>query len=141
MKKIVYFMTIWTVLIVTMVGCQNDRGEDLQIEFMNEGNTYRTGEFITFNLGLSDQEGAPVTADQVYFYMNMERMNHPMEGTMIEVSPGNYEIELPLAMEGEWLVEITTTKENKVIEERFYVHGEGDMAMEYMTGYNADENS
>ncbi|MFA9555887.1 FixH family protein [Evansella sp. AB-rgal1] len=139
MKKIVNLMTICTVLIVGIVACSNGGIDSIQATFFNNGETYPTGEFTTYSVSLVDSSGEPVSVEKLYFYMNMEKMNHPMEGTMKEVKEGLYEIELPLAMPGEWYVNVTifNGKEERALDS-FTVYAEGDMVMEYMRGFNSD---
>ncbi|MBU9711445.1 FixH family protein [Evansella tamaricis] len=137
MRKIVYLMTI---CIVSILGCSGEENlNDYNVLLENEGNTYQTGEFIPLKVIVEDPSGEPVSVDDIFLYMNMERMNHPMQGTMEEQDQGMYIIELPLAMGGEWYVDVLIKDGKKEREERFYIHGEGEMVMEYMMGYNKDE--
>ncbi|WP_096189461.1 hypothetical protein [Evansella halocellulosilytica] len=138
MRNIVYFMT-FAIALLPMAGCSTSAQTELyEIIFENEGETIETGEFQTYEVKIKGHEGERQSVDSVYLYMNMERMNHPMEGTMDEIEKGYYQIDLPLAMEGEWYAEVTVTNNGEESIQRFTLFGEGDMVMDYMKGYNAD---
>jgi hypothetical protein len=140
MKNIVYLLTILFMITAAAAGCSSVGAlgnTDIQLE--NAGETYQTKEFITFEVNLQDKDGEAVSPERVYLYMNMERMHHPMEGTMKETEPGNFVIDLPLAMEGEWYAIVTISEGEKEVEERFEVFAEGEMEPELLKGYNADE--
>ncbi|MDG5789207.1 FixH family protein [Evansella sp. AB-P1] len=139
MKKIVYFMTICTVIIVTMTGCNKSELDTLIVNLKQEGETFQKGEFTTYEVSLKSQQEEQVSVDDVYLYMNMEHMNHPMEGKMEKVRDGIYEIDLPLAMAGEWYVLVNVRHEGEEREIPFHVFAEGDMVMKYMQDYHADE--
>lgn len=138
MKNIVNFMTFSSIFIVLIVGCSAQELEKVTVEFKEENQTLATGKFHTYQVNLADESGDPFSADDVSIYMNMERMNHPMQGTMQAVEEGKYTVDLPLAMEGEWYAEVTVTYDNEETTERFSLYAEGDMAEEYMKGYDAD---
>jgi hypothetical protein len=72
--------------------------------------------------------------------MNMKMMNHPIEGTMKEVDKGLYELELPLAMAGEWYVNVIVTIEGEeFVFEDFSIIAEGPKQLDWIKGYHADE--
>ncbi|PYZ93573.1 hypothetical protein CR194_10440 [Salipaludibacillus keqinensis] len=139
MSKIVNLLTITSIIILLIVACQSEPVlEKISIEFHNEGEVFETGEFQTFRVELKDKAGERLEVDDVKIHINMERMNHPMIGTMNLSEDGVYEVELPLAMAGEWYTEITLTEEGEERVERFYLQAEGEMAEEFMRGYHAD---
>ena len=142
MNKFNLFVTIFTVAMLLM-GCSSNQQflENLNVTFENEGATMPT-EFQTYTVQLTDSAGDVVDVDEVYLYMNMERMNHPIEGTMHNISEGVYELELPLAMAGEWYANITVTNDGDVkLFEGFVLYAEGERQMEFMKGYNADKEN
>ncbi|UCZ52036.1 FixH family protein [Bacillus shivajii] len=139
MYKSVNLVTFTIVVMLLISGCNvNSELDNLEINFFNEGSTYRTGEFHTYEVALLTGEEEPISVEDVYLYMNMERMNHPMEGTMVETEKGHYQLDLPLAMEGEWYAEVTVKIGDEEKTERFLINGEGEMVMDFMKGYNAD---
>lgn len=112
---------------------------DIQADLKGELDPIPTGEFYTYTVKLQDPSGNPVDADKVYLFMNMEGMHHPTEGTMHVVEKGVYQLELPLAMAGEWYAEVTLSQGNEERTlDRFTVQAEGKKFMMYMKGYNAD---
>ncbi len=112
---------------------------DIQANLKGELDPVPTGEFYKYTVELTDQAGKAVDVDKVYIFMNMEGMHHPTEGTMHAVDKGVYELELPLAMAGEWYAEVTLSlgDEERTLD-RFTVQAEGKKFMMYMKGYNAD---
>ena len=140
MKNIVYLLTISILLTLGISACGNQLTKmDIQLE--NNGETYETGDFSRYRVLLTDENGNPASAEEVSIYINMERMNHPMEGIMNETKTGTYEIDLPLAMEGEWYIIVNAYIGKEEREEKFTVYGKGEMVMEYMQGFNADEKA
>lgn len=131
-------MTITIIITVLIVGCRTTALSDVTVALLQEGDTFTTGEFHTFEVALKDKTGEPVEADNVQIHINMERMNHPMTGTMKMDDEGIYSVVLPLAMEGEWYVDVTILLEDEETTERFHIHAQGDMADDYMRGFDAD---
>ncbi len=132
-------MTISSIFIVLIVACQSPSAlEETEIKFMNENEIHKTGVFHTYEVALIDKEGENISADQVFLYMNMERMNHPMTGTMEEKDKGKFALDLPLAMEGEWYAEVTVEIDGQEKTERFVLFAEGEMSEDYIRGYDAD---
>lgn len=114
---------------------------DIEVELIPAKSMIPTGEFTTYTVRVSTKNKQPFDPDQVYLYLNMERMNHPTEGTMKRIDEGIYELDLPLAMAGEWYAEITLSVDEQTrTYEGFSVHAEGEMFMEYMKGYHHDHN-
>lgn len=143
MVERLYQLVAILLLIVILFGCSSSAASlsDTTISLENLGETYGTGEFIPYVITVNDSNGNPFSVDEVYLYINMEGMNHPMEGTMEEKEAGRYELSLPLAMEGEWYVIVTVFAGEDEQEERFTVYAEGERVMEYMKGYNHDEHT
>ncbi|MCR6095718.1 FixH family protein [Salipaludibacillus agaradhaerens] len=139
MLKIVNFMTITIITTVLIVGCRSTASSDVTVTFLQDGDTFETGEFHTFEVRLTDEIEEPIEVDNLQIHINMERMNHPMTGTMTMDDEGTYSVELPLAMEGEWYVDVTALLEDEESIERFYIQAEGEMAEDYMRGFDADK--
>jgi len=132
-------MTISSIFIVLIVACQSPSIlEETIIGFSNEESVFKTGEFHTYEVTIQNQTGEMISVDRVYLYMNMERMNHPMVGTMTRVEEGVYSVDLPLAMEGDWYAEVTIENDGEEKTEQFSVYAEGEMSEEYIRGYDAD---
>lgn len=141
------FLTIFLLLLLilsSLSACSDNNGSlnlnELNVELIPAAEILPTGEFTTYTVQITDKNKNPFDPDRVYLYLNMEMMNHPTEGTMERVSEGVYELALPLAMAGEWYAEITLyvgDQEKKY--EGFTVQAEGDKFMEYMKGYNHDQ--
>lgn len=98
-----------------------------------------SGEFNTFTVEVKGGE----KPENVYLYINMEGMNHPIEGTMKEKGDGKYELDLPVAMGGKWYAVIRVLdKDGEVVQSEKIAdafEATGDHAMKYMKGYNADK--
>lgn len=143
------------VLVVSLIGCNNVKedavGEteeappvvdlaSIKVTLETAAQPIETGVMTPYVVSLADEQGNPVEVDSVHFYMNMEMMNHPTQGTMQKMENGKYEVELPLAMEGEWYTIITITKGEESTEmKEFKVQATGEKFMEYMKGYDADQ--
>lgn len=140
MKKFNLFMT-FIIMFMLLTGCSNDKKQsgDIVVNFLNEGDVISTEGFHTYSLQVTNQKGDALTVESVYLYMNMKRMNHPIEGTMKKVDVGYYELDLPLAMAGEWYANVTINANGETfVFEDFTIYGEGPKQMEYMKGFNAD---
>ncbi|MBE3594821.1 MAG: FixH family protein [Candidatus Carbobacillus altaicus] len=112
----------------------------LAVALKTDEPVYPTGEFKPYRVEIKDATGQPVDVDKVYYFMNMEGMHHPTEGTMRHIGPGSYELFLPLAMPGEWYAEITVEAGDKSHTfTGYHVQAEGKHYQQYMKGYNADE--
>lgn len=98
-----------------------------------------SGEFSNFTVEVKDGD----KPEKVTLYLNMEGMNHPMQGTMEETGEGKYELELPVAMGGKWYAVVRLLdKDDKVIHSKKFedaFEATGDHAMKYMKGYDADK--
>lgn len=129
------------ILLLVLTACSLSAASlsDVTVTFENADETYEAGEFVPYIVTLKDDRDNYLTVDEVYLYINMEGMNHPMEGTMEEMESGVYELPLPLSMAGEWYVVVTVKQGEEEREETFTVYGEGERVMEYMKGYNHDE--
>ncbi|MGO4888520.1 FixH family protein [Anaerobacillus sp. MEB173] len=148
MNKSNFFMTfLLLIFAISLIGCSSENNQfestilnDAEVNFLNQGELFQTGEMNTYTVEVTDSSGSPLQPDSVYIYMNMEMMNHPMEGTMHEVEAGTYQLDLPLAMAGDWYVQVTIKdgEEEKVFED-FAIQAEGEKVMEIMTGYHADQ--
>jgi hypothetical protein len=125
-------------LFIIITGCSSR--EDVNVLFLEEGKTISTEGFHTYTVELTDKKGNPLAADSVFLFVNMKVMNHPMQGTMKQIEDGLYELDLPLAMAGEWLADVTViiNGEPKVFE-GFELFAEGSINKEYIKGYHADE--
>lgn len=138
-----HWMILITAMILLMSGCSQGQESilnEVEVNFYADQEIVPTGEKRTYTVELKDPKGNPFDADHVYLYMNMNMMNHPTEGTMKKVRPGTYELELPLAMAGEWYAHVTLTQggvERKV--EGFNQLAEGEKHIELMRGYHADQ--
>lgn len=134
-------MTFFIVLMV-VTGCSSsDYSSELQVNFLQDGATISTEGFQTYSVELKDKDGKAIDVEQVYMYMNMEMMNHPIEGTMNHVGKGVYELDLPLAMSGDWYVNLSVTFNGETtVLEGFSIFGEGEKQMEWMKGYHADDH-
>ena len=143
------FLTTFLLLLLilsSLTACAKYDGtpnwKDLQVELIPALEIIPTGEFTTYTVQISTKKKQPFDPDQVYLYLNMEMMNHPTEGTMQQVAEGIYQLDLPLAMAGEWYAEITLSIAGQErTYEGFTVTAEGEMFMEYMKGYNHDQAS
>lgn len=141
LKKFNLFMT-FLIIVIVVTACSNtgNLSDDVQVDFKNNGERLSTEGFQTYSVQLADGDGNPLDREKVYIYMNMKMMNHPIEGTMKNVAPGIYELDLPLAMAGDWYVHISVTENGEtVVYDDFTVIAEGEKNMEYMKGYHADE--
>lgn len=139
---------IMMLLFIFATACGNDDASgdtkkldptNFSVEFAGAQEVVPTGEFTKYTVTVKDSNGKTTSVDKVYLFMNMEGMHHPTEGTMKEVQTGVYELELPLAMEGEWYAEVTITVGDKEhTYGKYYQKAEGKKHMMYMKGYNAD---
>ncbi|MDY0323493.1 MAG: FixH family protein [Candidatus Carbobacillus sp.] len=112
----------------------------LTVELKTETPVYPTGVFKPYRVEIRDASGKPVDVDKVYYFMNMEGMHHPTEGTMRHIGPGTYELFLPLAMGGEWYAEITVDVGGQSHTfTGYHVQAEGKHYQQFIKGYNADE--
>lgn len=129
---------LWTILL-SACGQQNGL-EDIQVSFEGEKEVIPTGEMTTYIVKLGDASGKPIDVEKVYLYMNMKMMNHPTEGTMKRVDTGTYQLDLPLAMAGEWYANVTISEGGQQREiEGFKQQAEGEKKIELMKGYHADQ--
>ncbi|WP_164984934.1 FixH family protein [Ammoniphilus sp. CFH 90114] len=141
MRKV--WISLVAVVVLLMTACSQGQGtklNDIEVSFNGAQAVVPTGQKTLYTVELKDKDGKAIDVEKVYLYMNMNMMNHPTEGTMKRVNPGTYQLELPLAMAGEWYAHVTITEagvERKV--EGFTQQADGDKHMELMKGYHADE--
>ncbi|MFN7251716.1 MAG: hypothetical protein ACK4M9_13095 [Anaerobacillus sp.] len=141
MKKFNLFMTFF-IIAMLVIGCasSSSNSKNVEVKFLNEGQVLSTESFNTYSVKLVNNKGDAIDAEKVYLYLNMKMMNHPIEGTMKRVDIGLYELELPLAMAGEWYANVTVTVEGETIEfSEFAIIAEGPKQVEWMKGYHADQ--
>lgn len=153
MQKKIKILISFLIVALGLMGCNSLEGEsakdstDLQtedlasitVELETTEQPIETGVMNPYIVLLKDQQGNPVEVDSVHFYMNMDMMNHPTQGTMQQKEAGAYTLDLPLAMKGEWYTIITLRRGEQSIEIKdFKIQAEGEKHMEYMRGYDAD---
>lgn len=126
-------------MLVTACTSTTAPNSGIEVMFLNDGQVISTEGFHTYSVQLTNKDGETIDAQEVYIYINMEMMNHPIEGTMQKGDTGLYELDLPLAMAGDWYVNVSVTIDgNKYEFSDFSIIAEGPKQMEYMKGYNAD---
>lgn len=111
----------------------------LKIELAKPNEPILSGEFNEYVVNVFNKNGEPTNVDNIYFHMNMEMMNHPMEGNMKKVKKGTYSITVPVAMKGEWYIELTLKKDRfeKTIN-KYTIEAVGDYQEDLINGYLVD---
>jgi hypothetical protein len=141
LKKFNLFMTFF-IIAMLVIGCTSSSSNfnNVEVRFLNDGQVLSTEAFNTYTVKLVNNDGDAIDAEKVYLYMNMKMMNHPIEGTMKKVDKGLFELELPLAMAGDWYANVTVTIGGETVEfNDFEIIAEGPKQMEWMKGYHADQ--
>ncbi|MGO4887368.1 hypothetical protein ACJ2A9_06410 [Anaerobacillus sp. MEB173] len=124
MKKIyVLFMIIASVLL----GCTNEQNDSSAFSLQISPELPQAGEFELFTVTLPND----LEAEKVTIYLNMEGMDHPMEGTMKEENPFTYTIELPISMAGQWYAIVRVINGNEVVTERFDFEASGELSNDH----------
>ncbi|RXI98336.1 hypothetical protein DS745_18605 [Anaerobacillus alkaliphilus] len=139
MRKFNLFMTFF-IMVMVVTGCSTSNPPaEVQVTFLDDGQTISTNDFHTYTVQIKNKDGLALDVESVYMFMNMKMMNHPIEGTMNKVDTGLYEIDLPLAMSGDWYVDVSVTyKGETIVYEDFSITAEGPKQMEWMKGFNKD---
>lgn len=138
MKKFNLFMTFFTMLML-VIGCSNPKS-DIEVNFLNNNEIISTEGFHTYKVEIKNEDESGTAVEKVYLYLNMEMMNHPIEGTMEKAQTGIYSIDLPLAMSGDWYAVVTVTMNGQDHTfEDFQFEATGEKNLDFMKGYNADE--
>lgn len=118
-----------------LVGCHETSNPTSIIEFQTSSELPRSGEFERFTVTITEEE---LTIDKVTLYLNMEGMNHPLEGTMEKEASNLFTLDLPIAMGGTWYAIVRLYHKDDVITERFDFEAIGDIDERFIHGYHAD---